>query len=472
MLFSKKMQKRWQPQLHPPRIIPVLKNAHKNLFRPLSKFALEDRIRIGGASSYIRDKIDTIFLSCSYAFRAKKERSEPCVTHHDAVSDLLAFRQRHEGKTLYVAECDIQKFFDILNHDVIIESLYHVLRKLKQHDKTPIDSRALAVFKNYLNCYTYESVAIPCAEQEFKSKGLQGATLDGPKISALKEFYMRPEKVRYGVPQGGALSPIIANIVLHRADEQVFAAYGDRDRSDLFYARYCDDMILIHPQKEVCEELLNVYCDALKKLRLLVHQPMEFVRYNKVFYEVKSKKPYPWAAPAADRSSVPWVSFVGYQVAYNGNLRIREASILKETEKQKQIAAQTIRSIKKNGQWTRKSAYQILYRLRSKLCSMAVGKRTVNSTGPAEGMCWVNGFKLLKEYPYSHAQLKRLDRSRDKSISKVQYFLKRKSENLPHNAQDKDTHTEDYNEYFGHPFSYTGGFKNASAKAETGTKNN
>lgn len=457
--LSTKMMKPFQAPLNSPQIIPVLKNAEKQLYRPIAKFALEERIRIGSAASYIRDKIDRVFLPCSYAFRAKNGSHAHCPTHHDAVADLLEYREKHKDKTLYVAECDIQKFFDILNHATVVESLHETLKRLKPYDKVPMDSRALAVFRYFLRCYTYESVASPGADKVFKEKKLVGAALDRPKTKDLMELYRHPEKVKYGVPQGGALSPVIANIVLHRADEAVYQAYGTRPREDLFYARYCDDMIIAHPQKDVCEALLDAYCKALRDLKLLVHPPQEFKKYDADFYSVKSKKPYPWAAPKPDRSHVPWVSFVGYQVGYDCSLRIRDASIKKEIEKQRLISVQTIRSIKKNGRLTEKTAHQILYRLKSKLSSMAVGKRAVNSKGPAEGMCWANGFKLLRKHPYSRAQLKQLDSARDRSVSMVRHFIKRLHSQLPRSNRDGEAVKKEYNRYFGHPFSYLGGFE-------------
>ncbi|MBK8362805.1 MAG: hypothetical protein IPL24_03750 [Bacteroidetes bacterium] len=49
-----------------------------------------------------------------------------------------------------------------------------------------------------------------------------------------------------GIPQGGALSGLIANLVLDFADRKMQSL----NDSKLLYVRFCDDMIIIHPSKK------------------------------------------------------------------------------------------------------------------------------------------------------------------------------------------------------------------------------
>lgn len=320
--ISLNLQKRSPPQFSAPEILPVPKKKGSELYRPIAAFQLNDQLMIGAVSRYIREKIDPVFMKCSYAFRAKPKGGKQCPTHHDAVQNLIAFRQKHAGKTLYVAECDIQKFFDILNHRQIRLAFGKVIKELKLATAHKIDGRAIQHFVNYLECYSYETEAKAGAQKYFDARKMKGC-LDTPDEKELGALYSDPQKVKYGVPQGGALSPIIANIVLHWADVAIFQAYGSRPLNDLFYARYCDDMIIVHPDKKVCQELLDTYIKKLFEMKLLVHKPKDFTRYDKEFFDVKSKNPYPWNEPHADRSTVPWVSFVGYQIGHEGQIRIR-----------------------------------------------------------------------------------------------------------------------------------------------------
>jgi hypothetical protein len=425
-----------------------------------TSFDLDSRIRIGAAASYIREKIDPLLYSNSYAFRAKNIETQKCPTHHDAIEDLVRYRKKHHGETLYVAECDIQKFFDIVNHDVANQCLRKIVSDLRKVKGSRFDSRVFQAFRNYLKCYTYFGYAVPEAEHIFQRRGNSSAKLAQPSIHDLASFYGNPLKRKFGIPQGGALSPVIANIVLHFADEAILNAYGKRDFDDLFYARYCDDMIIVHPDREVCTKLLDAYLCAMKRLKLLVHEPMDFYRYDKSFYNVKSKKPYPWTTQSPSKDTVPWVSFVGYQVNYGGTVRIRKQSIEKEKDKQRTIAVNTIRSIKNRGVITEKTEEQILHRLKCKLYTMAVGKRYPNTTGLADGMCWATGFKLIDSTPYVNMQLRSLDKSREKSIRIVKHVLSAHKVELSKNKVVPNKRIKiSPNEYFGYPYSYYSGFR-------------
>ena len=446
--ISQKIMSKKQDCLTPPDIKLIPKS--KDKYRPVSNFKREENIRIGIAAKYIRMKIDTLFLPCSYAFREKNKKPFASPTHHDAVEKLIEFRKEHEGKTIYVAECDIKKFFDIVNHKVAIKCLHRLLKEYPKTERNSFDRRALSVFNKYLKCYTYQHAT------DEAEKHSPNAKLDKLSYEELKKIYKQPEKIKYGIPQGGALSPIIANIILHYADKAIYKAYGERNTENLFYARYCDDMIIAHTNKETCLMLLEKYCETLKKLKLLVHEPEEFIKYNKKFYTTKSKQPYPWSAPTRDRSTVPWVSFVGYQVGHDGTIRVRQTSIEKEIAKQNKIACKVSKSINFQNNITKKTAPQIIYRLQGKLTSMAVGKRYKNSEKLAKGMCWAMGFKLLKKHPHDINQLKKLDKNREKMIAKVKSKIKSKVPN--YSSQSQSSHGKNFNRFFGAPFSYYKGF--------------
>ena len=58
----------------------------------------------------------------------------------------------------------------------------------------------------------------------------------------------------------------IANLILHDVDEKIF----EHDK-DVFYIRYCDDMILMHTDEDRCHQALNIYMEGIKKNYLLFH---------------------------------------------------------------------------------------------------------------------------------------------------------------------------------------------------------
>lgn len=72
---------------------------------------IEDRLILSGLSSYLRCRFDRHLSPSCHSFRMDPKKS-----HQSAVAELIAYRRAHAGKALYVAECDIMKFFDVVDH--------------------------------------------------------------------------------------------------------------------------------------------------------------------------------------------------------------------------------------------------------------------------------------------------------------------------------------------------------------------
>ena len=77
-----------------------------------------------------------------------------------------------------------------------------------------------------------------------------------------------PRQLRIGVSQGGALSGIIANLILNEADK-VVKAEGVRLGAEIHYYRYCDDMLLISPSLQHCKLVFAAYVRKLTGLNLI-----------------------------------------------------------------------------------------------------------------------------------------------------------------------------------------------------------
>src|SRR5205085_4021107 len=106
--------------------------------------------------------------------------------------------------------------------------------------------------------------------------------------------------------------------------DKAITAIQEKNEGKLLYLRYCDDMILISPDRAVCVAAFAAYRRALERLLLPAHPPESVLKYSRAFWEGKSKHPYRWS-----QSGAPWVQFVGYQVRYDGVVRIRQKSIRK-----------------------------------------------------------------------------------------------------------------------------------------------
>lgn len=430
-------------------------------YRPITKFGLEDRVLDTLLAKYFRDCLDPLFLPCSFAFRSR--RNSVSVTHHDAFKAIVNYHERQKTDSKWVAECDLEAFFDCISHRVVELRLSELAQRYSKEGKE-LDSRALRLFSAYLDSYTFPRDVKAKGLKDFKIKyqGKENAYCKWPD-GKLIQFHEDPFRQRIGIPQGGALSCFMANMVLDFADRAVTEP-GEND--ELFYARYCDDIIIIHNQKEVCKAALERYIEAIKQLQLPIHTPKQIKKYGRLFWNEKSKEPYHWTNQTCEKDRVPWASFVGYQLHYNGTIRVRPSSIDREIKKQNglilRIRHLVRRAIELNYEG-KLSPGDIIHRVRLRLISMAVGRRRVyDLLDTRQRYCWVSGFCALDYRNYAKYQLRRLDRTREKSLRRLASRLSK----LPMAAVNSSSSTTSSSQkkerpckYYGHPFSYAAQFK-------------
>lgn len=157
---------------------------------------------------------DPMFSEHSYGFRPGRKAQ-------DAV--LAAQQYAQEGKD-WVVDIDITKFFDHVNHDILMGRIGTTIR----------DKRVLGLIGKYLR---------------------RGAMVDGV-VTASEE----------GTPQGGPLSPMLANIYLDGLDKEL----DERGHS---YCRYADDCNIYVGSQAAAERTLTSIRDWIEKhLRLKVNE--------------------------------------------------------------------------------------------------------------------------------------------------------------------------------------------------------
>jgi group II intron reverse transcriptase/maturase len=162
--------------------------------RPLGIPAVADKLLQLGVAKILEEIYEEDFLKCSYGYR-------PRIGVLDAVRDVTEALRR--GPYRYVVEADIRGFFDSIDHDKLIELL----------EKRIDDAPFLRLIRKWLKAGILDT--------------------DGKVI--------HPET---GTPQGGIISPIIANVYLHYAldvwFEDVVKAHS---RGAVYLCRYADDFI-------------------------------------------------------------------------------------------------------------------------------------------------------------------------------------------------------------------------------------
>lgn len=441
-----------------PTIVPLHKS--HNDYRAIASFTnLNDKVIDIINAKYLRDIIDDSFEECSVAFRPTRL---PALNRVTAINKITEIRKITQPAPLYVAECDIRGFFDCVNHKVASQSLRSAIRLLEaRRPNANIDRRSLKIFEEYLNCYSF-SQTVKSKEAELRNltrnpdavyKWPVGKRTDGPHV--LKHFYANPKSVKLGIPQGGAHSCLIANLVLDFADKETSLALQAAEGRSL-YLRYCDDMIILAESENSCRAAFNAYLKALEYSKLPYHSPVIQTCHGAEFFtESKTKMPYAWTQ-GGEVAKFPWTQFLGYQIRHDGLIRVRPSSIAKHKEKIKALRERI-------GSETRTkklkvSRRRVLHRFSSKTAAFSAGRVNlhVGFSGPLP-MCWCSGFKQLHGNRFIKSQIAALDREIGKNKRHLRQILKRQDEGprLILDPANKKT-------FFGKPFSHAAQFLNTA----------
>lgn len=325
-------------------------DGEKYVYRPISVYSsLETKVVIALVYRYLLTYFDCFFHKDMYFSRAPRRQSDgrcQVPNYLDAVRAVIAYRRKHDRENIYVGECDIQKFYDIFNHDdvmVCFDDLFAAaVAKYEVGPDTFSPVRKLV--KAYLDSFDYyrdvmslnenpdywrEERARWRTEEDHDPKcgfkWVSDKAFIGSGCYDAESLERAKRGGKLGIPQGGALSGMIVNVVM-RCVDGCFLGESDPDR---LFVRYCDDIMLMHTVEEKCETYLDAYYNALKTHRLVPHE-LHYVsefksgeRNRPDFWHAKSKKVFRWG-PGEGNASV-WVSFVGYELNRDGSVRVRKS---------------------------------------------------------------------------------------------------------------------------------------------------
>ena len=446
----------------PPTIIPKEKEKGSTTMRPIANFCIDDKLILGLTNKYLTSKFDLVFLDNSTAFRQRiGVKKSP--RHHDVIKEIKEYRVKHIGQPLYVAECDIKKFFDCVYHKIIVDRYEEIKAQLNKLD-IHINERAEKIFNSYLKCYSFNKMVLSKNQDKsywmnFKKKPESQFGWSEHLVNKQKNGEIDNELI--GIPQGGALSGLIANIIMHNVDKKI-VEYKESKYDSLLYKRYCDDMIIIHKDAKICQELFELYKTSLRENLLEYHEPISLPRrYGKLFWaeQAKSKNTYYWNEKPSPME-IPqskWLNFLGYMINYKGDLKIRKKSLDKQIQKhEKELRSVIFKLNEIKPEELKKNQYSILYSFKCKLYSMAVGKVNLsNYKNEATKMCWGDGFKLIDNNKYLRKQLRKLDYSRGKTIGHLNLHIKRKCKSVLKKDSDCDAVTDIENYIkIGYPHSF------------------
>jgi len=210
----------------PPTVYPKLKDEKQlkgeNECRPICLFNLKDRIILSITNKYLTRLFDIFFEDCSYAFRFKKNKAGTAIiNHHDCINDILEYRELNFANPLWVAECDMEKFYDTVNHKIAKVLFDELILKCREKYPSLDFTIPSHIFYQFLGCYAFnKNVPLPENTNYWESYDIPNGHFKWvSEIFHDLGYYKNIDEERIGIPQGGALSGLVANIMLNVADK-------------------------------------------------------------------------------------------------------------------------------------------------------------------------------------------------------------------------------------------------------------
>lgn len=173
--------------------------------RPLGIPTLVDRVVQAAVKLIIEPIFEADFEDCSHGFR-------PGRSAHDAIKSVE--QSIREGRNA-VYDADLASYFDTIPHDKLIAGVRQRI----------VDGRVLALIRQWLDAPVIEP---PTPDERNGGSGK-------PRMTRRTQ----------GTPQGGVLSPLLANIHLHWFDRAFHGKEGPAAWANARLVRYADDFVIL-----------------------------------------------------------------------------------------------------------------------------------------------------------------------------------------------------------------------------------
>jgi RNA-directed DNA polymerase len=182
--------------------------------RPLGIPTMLERAKQALVKAGLEPEWEAMFDANSYGFR-------PGRSCHDAI---MAILNHIRYKPKFVLDADIKGCFDTINQEALLKKLqtYTAMRHVIQ-------------------------------------AWLKAGVLDGGEFSPTEA----------GTPQGGVISPLLANIALHGVEEAATKAYRKKQEKPVLI-RYADDFLILHPEKEGLDKATQAVTSWLENMGLIL----------------------------------------------------------------------------------------------------------------------------------------------------------------------------------------------------------
>ena len=217
---SKHLYKLWNRlasgSYFPPSVKEVEIPKKDGSIRKLGIPTIADRVGQMAIKDYIEPRFEKIFSTNSYGYRPQKNA-------HQALESV----RKNCWKTDWVLDMDIKGFFDNISHEKLMLAV-------ERH-----------VPENWIKLYIRRWLVCP--------------------VQTKSGFIIHKESK--GTPQGGVISPLLANLFLH----YVFDKWIEKRDSTINYSRYADDVIVHCRSQSHAEQTLKAIRERMKEVGLELH---------------------------------------------------------------------------------------------------------------------------------------------------------------------------------------------------------
>lgn len=249
--------------------------------RKLGIPTISDRVGQMVVKMFVEPRLEAVFSPNSFGYRPKRNA-------HQALSKV----RENCWKQNWVIDLDIKGFFDNIDHNKLMLAV-------EKH-----------VPENWVKLYIKRWLEAPVI------------TISGKRI----------QKQGKGTPQGGVISPLLANLFLHYA----FDKWLERTDKNVVFTRYADDVILHCNTKAHAEKVLNLVHQRMASVGLELHPQKTKIVYCR---DYRRKEKYPTIKfdflgysfqPRTAFSKKKRKLFLGYDCAISIGSRKRIADKLEE----------------------------------------------------------------------------------------------------------------------------------------------
>jgi len=208
--------------------------------RPLGIPSLEDKIVQQAVRMVLEPIYEEQFLGFSYGFR-------PGRSQHDALDALGVALQR---KVNWVLDADIRSFFDTIDHGWMQRFIEHRIG----------DKRLVRLLMKWLHAGVMEKGEL--------------------------------HEVREGTPQGGVISPLLANIYLHYVLDLWAQQWRKRNaRGQMYIVRFADDYVMGFQHEQEARAMHKAMAERLAEFRLELHpEKTRVIRFGRYAHEHCAKE--------------------------------------------------------------------------------------------------------------------------------------------------------------------------------------